>query len=456
MLKSIFFENFKSWEKVDITASPITGFFGTNSSGKTSIIQFLLMLKQTKENRDRNVTIDFGGDESLANLKDFGTTIHKQNENFELNWKLSWNQQDNISISDPDQKRSEAKFKGNEISIQTSVKMRNGIPFSSGLSYEFDQAAFTLKSREKKETDFHLEFSDNNKERQFKFTRTPGRNWPLSGPVKSYAFPDEAKTYYLNSGFLGILESAYESFVDNVYHLGPLREHPKRQYNWSRTRPVDVGEVGEKTIEAILAACDSGEKQNVSYKGKLMQFDELIAYWLQRLGLIHSFRVEEIKKGSGIFTTIVKKTKQSSPTTIVDVGFGVSQVLPVLVLLHYVPKGSTVLLEQPEIHLHPAVQSGLADVIVNVARHRGVQVIIESHSEHLLRRLQRRIAEETISNSEVSLYFCSLPRDKSVITPLEINLFGEIENWPKDFFGNEIAEIAATQKAALKRKIAQQ
>ena len=67
-----------------------------------------------------------------------------------------------------------------------------------------------------------------------------------------------------------------------------------------------------------------------------------------------------------------------------DVGFGVSQVLPVLVLLYYVPEGSIVLMEQPEIHLHPSVQSDLADVMLEVAHDIvEVQIIVESHSEHL-------------------------------------------------------------------------
>ena len=87
-------------------------------------------------------------------------------------------------------------------------------------------------------------------------------------------------------------------------------------------------------------------------------------------------------------------SSSSVTTSLTDVGFGVSQVLPVLVLLYYVPEGSTVLMEQPEIHLHPAVQSGLADVMLSVADVRNVQIVVESHSEHLMRRLQRRVAEE--------------------------------------------------------------
>jgi len=134
-----------------------------------------------------------------------------------------------------------------------------------------------------------------------------------------------------------------------------------------------------------------------------------------------------------------------------DVGFGVSQILPVLVLCYYVPDGSIILLEQPEIHLHPSVQSGLADVFIDVVKNRNVQIILESHSEHLLRRLQRRVADQTILPDETALYFCNVESEGSVLTKLDVNLFGDIENWPADFFGDEFAEMAAITRAAMER-----
>jgi predicted ATPase len=110
-------------------------------------------------------------------------------------------------------------------------------------------------------------------------------------------------------------------------------------------------------------------------------------------------------------------------------------------------------MEQPEIHLHPSVQSGLADVILRVAKHRNIQIIVESHSEHLLRRFQRRVAEEQYPADELKLYFCDSTQGVSKLSNLDIDLFGEIRNWPDNFFGDEMSEIAATRKAVLKRKM---
>nr|VFK31631.1 MAG: AAA ATPase domain-containing protein [Candidatus Kentron sp. MB]VFK75863.1 MAG: AAA ATPase domain-containing protein [Candidatus Kentron sp. MB] len=98
---------------------------------------------------------------------------------------------------------------------------------------------------------------------------------------------------------------------------------------------------------------------------------------------------------TGLYEVKVKRGFQSAKVSIIDVGFGVSQLLPVLVLCYYVDEGSTILLEQPELHLHPSVQMGLTDVFIDVMKNRHVQIILESHSEHLLSRLQRRMAAET-------------------------------------------------------------
>jgi predicted ATPase len=126
-----------------------------------------------------------------------------------------------------------------------------------------------------------------------------------------------------------------------------------------------------------------------------------------------------------------------------------------ITLCYYAPEGSTILLEQPEIHLHPRVQVGLADVLVDAMKTRGIQIILESHSEHLLRRLQRRVAEEKIEPDQAALYFCLMEKGESRLMSLDLDLYGNIRNWPKDFFGDEFGEIAAMSQAALERKRAE-
>jgi predicted ATPase len=213
-----------------------------------------------------------------------------------------------------------------------------------------------------------------------------------------------------------------------------------------------VGYKGERAIDAILAARD--ETRNLAKGSRNKPFESIIAHWLKELGLIDSFKVEEIAPNSNRWQAKVRTKAGAAEVLLTDVGFGISQVLPVITLLQYVPEGSIVLLEQPEIHLHPLAQSALADVLIQAAMHRKVQIILESHSEHLLARLQRRMAEgDKISAEDVRLYFCDAPKGESQLTKLQIDLFGKIGNWPENFMGDAFGEIAAAEKARLKRMI---
>ena len=115
-------------------------------------------------------------------------------------------------------------------------------------------------------------------------------------------------------------------------------------------------------------------------------------------------------------------------------------------------KGDTLILEQPEIHLHPSVQAMLADVFIEVVTKRNIQIIVESHSEHLLRRLQRRIAEKKILSNDTALYFCKMGKSSSKINRLNIDLFGNIINWPPGFFGDVINDLEKMTLAAIDRE----
>lgn len=204
-----------------------------------------------------------------------------------------------------------------------------------------------------------------------------------------------------------------EAAANYARQVGPLREYPKRQYVWAGAQPADMGQRGEKVIDALLA---SRERKQLIRRGqgkKSLTVEEYVAWWLRELGLIHSFEVEPVKVGGNLYQVWVQRSPGSAKVLITDVGFGVSQILPVLTLCYYVPEGSTILMEQPEIHLHPMVQSGLADVFIDAVKKLNIQIILESHSEHLLKRLQRRIAEEELAVSDAALYFCEMRDGRS-------------------------------------------
>jgi predicted ATPase len=452
MLDRLFVNNFKAWKTLDIKLGRVTGLFGTNSSGKSSLLQFLLLLKQTKNATDLGLVLDFGGPGQLVNLGSYRDVVHAHNVEASLEWGVKWTLPQKANIYDPTKKRTEVLASGSSLIIKSVAHPQGSLLISDYLEYKFAGFRFSVSPKKAGSTEFQLE-AECPENSDFRFVRNKQRAWSLPGPIKTHLFPSQAKTYYQNAEFLSLFETEYEAMMDSIYYLGPLREYPKREYPWSGTSPLDVGLRGERTIEAILSATARGETRNLRYRSPHKPFQEMIAYWLKELRLIHEFKIDEIGSGANLYRAVVRRDAKSSEALLTDVGFGVSQVLPALVLLYYVPEGSTVLMEQPEIHLHPSVQSGLADVIMTVAKARNLQVIVESHSEHLLRRFQRRVAEKSYSSEDLKLYFCDSIGGESKLVDLQMDLFGQIENWPPDFFGDEMTEIAETRKAILRRQM---
>jgi len=119
--------------------------------------------------------------------------------------------------------------------------------------------------------------------------------------------------------------------------------------------------------------------------------------------------------------------------SIADVGFGVSQALPVVVALHVAQQGQLVYLEQPELHLHPRAQERLAEVVADAGK-RGVQVVIATHSSLFLLGIQKLIAEGKLDTAEVRLHW--FERDQKGVTQIttaEIDGDGSFGDWPVDF-----------------------
>lgn len=125
--------------------------------------------------------------------------------------------------------------------------------------------------------------------------------------------------------------------------------------------------------------------------------------------------------------------------------------LPLLVLAHFVPPGATIIAEQPEIHLHPRVQTELANLMVEVSRQRNVQFIVETHSEHLFRRMQFLVADRKISPVDCRMCFIGMRRRKARVQLLQMDDYGRISNWPKHFFGDAIGETERQMRRMIER-----
>ena len=440
MITNLSIKNFKSLRDIkDLELAPLTGFFGTNSSGKSSILQLLLLLKQTVESTDRNQVLNLGDSNTLVDLGTFSDIIYKHDTDKEVEISFAWMLSDPIKVHP-----TKLLLKKPSLSFLTSIKEESEHLSVNKFLYSYLKYQFGMKKKNSNGR-YDLIAED------FKPDRHVGRAWPLPNPIKSYGFPDETYSSYQNVGFLSQFVLQYENLFKKISYLGPLREYPKRSYLWSGEHPSNIGVKGELSITALLSSRKKGKCILLGFKKRKYTVEERIAYWLREMGLIHSFELSPIAKNRKDYELRVQQNPSSPKVLITDVGFGVSQILPVLVLCYYVPEGSIILFEQPEIHLHPSVQSWLADVFIEVALYRNVQIILESHSEHLLRRLQRRIAEEKIESSKTALYFCRMENAESKIEKLEMNEFGDISNWPNDFFGDDMGELFRMTEAKMKR-----
>lgn len=455
MFRELRIRNFKLWEDTGpIRMAPITLLFGTNSSGKSSVGQFLMMLKQTVESPDRKVVFYPGGRLSAVQLGSYQDMVSHRDVSREIEFEYKWNFVDTLQIEDP---LSEDSFSGNNLEFSAGVGLRNKERRSLVLEYfqyrlQSEDRTEVMSIGMNRESGSKYEVSAS----KYHLKKKQGRAWNVGAPVRFYGFPDKVAAYHQNAEFVQELNLRHEKLFQSIYYLGPLRMKAERLYSWTGLEPESVGHSGENAVAAILAA--GNRKISLGFKKRNQPFEEIIALKLHEMGLIEDFLVKQISAQRQEYEVKIRTRGASDLVDLPDVGFGISQVLPVLVQCFYAPSDSIIIMEQPEIHLHPSAQSALADVIIDVVnsrehgKERNIQLIIETHSEHFLRRLQRRIAEETISQDKVSAYFADVTTMPARLRPLEIDLFGNIRNWPGDFFGDEMADILEQSKAAMKRR----
>ena len=459
MLESLRLVNFKSWKDTgDIQLAPITAFFGTNSSGKTSLLQALLLLKQTVASNNEFVTLDYGQLDALfVELGSFKEIIFNHDENLPLEFNLEWKLPKELSIN-LIQNDVSKNLKGNKLIFTAKIKKNNGDSAKvETLKYIIGNSEIGLK-REKdsykintKPTITALNFNDLTE--NFDLYIYPVKFYGL-GLQNGISFP--SSYYHVQNNIFNPLSFQIESLFRKIYYLGPLRAHPRKNYGWTNdTQSQEVGNRGERTIETILTL-DNQNRYAIEEENNHLLLSQTVAYWLKRLGLIEDFTIKNDSYGSSNYRVYIKISKESPEVLLTEVGFGISQIIPVITLCYSVPKGSIVIIEQPELHLHPKVQSELADVFIHAIKTRGIQIILESHSEHLLRRLQRRMAEfglndSSVDKEKINLYFCKSQDGASVIEKLVLDEFGNISNYPENFFGDDFGEIAAMAKARIAR-----
>jgi predicted ATPase len=249
--------------------------------------------------------------------------------------------------------------------------------------------------------------------------------------------------------------SVVEGFFRRVRYLGPLRELPKLLYNPGPDQ-VDLGTRGEYAAAVLHSQGDRIVQAPLPGGGEArLPLREALSLWLRRLNLVDDVKTEDLGRLGISLTVRPFDTDRDVDTT--SVGVGVSQALPVVLLCLMAEPGTAVLIEQPELHLHPAMQLELADFLLACAG-TGRQVLVESHSEHLVNRLRYHVAADTSGRAVdlIGLLFAEQEAGITAYRTSSINEYGGLDaDWPKGFLNVAADEAARLLRQNLARKKAE-
>jgi predicted ATPase len=217
------------------------------------------------------------------------------------------------------------------------------------------------------------------------------------------------------------LPETFEEIDRDLNFVSSFRLEPERTYYQKTKADEKTGRSGQGYIDQIL------EWEN--HKAKEFKILKSV---LKNLGLLRSLKIQQLLGGR--FEISVKVKPNGIWASLADVGFGISQFLPVVVADLQLSNRSILLLAQPEIHLHPSVQASLLDYFVKQIKNTNKQYIIETHSEYLLNRIRLSIVKGEIEPSDVSAYYFESSIEGSITHKIEFTRDGQIQNAPQGFF----------------------
>lgn len=433
MLKSITLENYKCFkDETTIDIAPLTVLCGINSSGKSSILKSLLMLKQSYENNNATNFMTFHGNyvdngsfdeirfnntsdnffriENKFNISYKENTMTKENTDFRDLYRLFYNK--NIE----------------SFNIDLSVKIINGDGFINPNRISEYKIIIDILTVNDKNIQCSIILKKKPKGNKYYVNC---KNIPdVSGKIGKCSMSD-CVCYFKNMS----LDSIYKEDIDDIdklfipsivsifkivtsqyaqiQYIAPLRENPRRNYVIDK----DVNSVGISGENTPLLL-QKMSKRKAKWKSILPPENEN-SFNLTTESIVEEDFVKFVLEWMNYFELgelkIDNKQKDIikvniNEHNIADVGFGVSQSLPILVEGLFMSQNQTLLLEQPEIHLHPKMQMRMADFLLSLTL-QDKQIIVETHSDHFINRLVRRCMEDDKLNKNVQIFFIDKDED---------------------------------------------
>lgn len=440
-----------------VSSKPLTIILGANNSGKSSLLLPLLLMKQTADASDAGAHLVTRGE--LANAGSYADLVYRGEASFSFDMQFQ---------------RSSSSAKPKHVGHHPPGRVRHAFRDSRNVDAEifefevFDIFNRRMLRRAKSKSDrYSLVGVPRDADRKSEsrpaslfdrrlrklIARARPNNLMFEGaalysqallemPHESvHGAADELLLSNFSAEYLQIVDYAAHALnllLEDMSYVGPLRHAPKRFYELSGEPPSGVGLLGENTPELIYRNRDD------------RAFSDHLRGWLGAFEFardVHTARLTE-----GAFSIEVALLDSGENVNFADLGFGMSQILPLIVQSILSKRGDRIIAAQPEIHLNPRLQGTLADLLVETVD-RGVRVLVETHSEHLLLRLRRLIAEEKLDADDVALYFVERIEGTSTVRQVDIDSVGHIDaaSWPKGFFGDSLKESMALASAQARR-----
>jgi predicted ATPase len=388
-------KNFKCFKEVDISFSKITLLTGENSSGKSSLIYGILAPLQSINLDGNSFPLYLSLNGNYVNMGGF--------EEISFNHNLKNNVEINISFF--------VGYKNYEFQSLWSFDIIHKSPRLSYLkkSVKSNDSDESIELKQKEDLSYIVNIKDENKEE---------KTININDFHIQITEPSDIDVY--NDFRFFVIELHYD-LIDDFNFISSFRLQPERTY-YKSLAENKIDKFGSGYIDQILEWNDNQSEE---------LFD--LVYILKALRMVHDVKPHRLSGGR--FEIKVKVKSRSKWESLADVGFGISQFLPIIVADLQLRDDSTLIMSQPEIHLHPSVQANLSDYLVKQVKERNKNYIVETHSEYLLNRMRLLIVKGEIQPEDVAVYyFENSIKNGSIAHRIEFTKDGQILNAPKGFF----------------------
>jgi hypothetical protein len=395
-------------EEQSVEIRPLTILAGANSSGKSSMMQPVLLLKQTLEASYDPGPLQLNGPNvKFTSAEQLLSRIGKRHSSDIFQVGMRVNTGDRFLTSFRKEHKMGFRIEQMEISGVSGTGT-----FEPGMTH-----ADIVNTGVTKGKDFSQQRPVGYGEGQ----------WEIQ-PARCFLEPTWVAKGTNGTSFSvsGHLAGVWEGIIPEVIHLPGLRGNPERAYPVTAVRPTYPGTFEKYTASVISQWMDEDE-------GNLAKLNADLRF-LELTGGVFAKRLYDVQIELYVGRLPdVPPERSENRVNIADVGVGVSQTLPVLVALHAAKSGQLVYVEQPETHLHPRAQFALAQVLASAAK-RGVRVVVETHSSILLLGVQTLVAEGSLEPDKVKLHWFQRDKDGcTIVRNGDLDEAGAFGDWPEDF-----------------------